>query len=103
MPATRPANSRIPASRLDLNSLSARGPLSILSREARGAVVRYELHDGVIHSAARMTYTDVSAILTERDPEVTARYTDLVPLFERMRELFEILNKRRRRRGSLSD
>ena len=35
-----------------------------------GAVVRYEMHDGVIHSDARMTYTDVNAILTDRNPEV---------------------------------
>ena len=42
--------------------------------DKRGTVVRYELHDGVIHSDARMTYTDVSAILTDKDPEVTARY-----------------------------
>jgi ribonuclease R len=66
-----------------------------------GDVVRYELHDGVIHSNARMTYTDVNAILTDRDPDVTARYHDLVPMFETMRELFEILNKRRHRRGSI--
>jgi ribonuclease R len=63
--------------------------------------VRYELHDGVIHSNARMTYTEVNAILTERDPEVIARYTELVPLFERMQALFEILNRRRHRRGSI--
>ena len=69
--------------------------------DRKGTVVRYELHDGVIHSDARMTYTDVSAILTDRDPEVMARYAPLVPLFESMLELFEILNKRRRRRGSI--
>ena len=63
--------------------------------------MRYELHDGVIHSNARMTYTEVNAILTDRDPEVIAKYTELVPLFERMRELFEILNRRRHRRGSI--
>jgi ribonuclease R len=55
----------------------------------------------VIHSNARMTYTDVNAILTERDPAVTARYEELVPLFELMRELFEVLNRRRHRRGSI--
>src|SRR5678809_1199348 len=33
-----------------------------------GAVVRYEMHDGVIHSDERMTYTDVNKILTDRDP-----------------------------------
>ena len=45
-------------------------------RPRAATVVRYELHDGVIHSDARMTYTDVNAILTDQDPEVTARYRD---------------------------
>ncbi|MCX6552851.1 MAG: ribonuclease R [Acidobacteria bacterium] len=67
----------------------------------RGDVVRYEVHDGVIRSGARMTYTAVNAVLTERDPETLAAYAGLVPLFERMRELFEVLNKRRHRRGSI--
>jgi ribonuclease R len=66
-----------------------------------GEVVRAEFHDGVINSDARMTYTAVNAILTDRDPAVIAEYRDLVPMFERMRELFEILNARRRRRGSI--
>jgi ribonuclease R len=48
-----------------------------------------------------MTYTAVNAILTERDEAVTAQYRELVPMFELMRELFEILHARRRRRGSI--
>ena len=67
----------------------------------RGDVVRYEVHDGVIHSTERMTYTDVNAILTERDTATVARYERLVPAFELMGELFAILNARRRRRGSV--
>ena len=47
-----------------------------------------------------MTYTDVNAILTDRDEQTMARYVELVPMFELMRELFEILNARRRR-GSI--
>src|SRR6476659_8559677 len=66
----------------------------VMDIDRKGTVVRYELHDGVIHSDARMPYTDVSAILTDKDPEVTARYQPLVPLFEMMRELFEILHAR---------
>ena len=66
-----------------------------------GTVVRYEIHDGVIHSNARMTYTEVHQILTERDPETIARYRELVTLFEKMHVLFKILNKRRHRRGSI--
>ncbi len=73
----------------------------LMEVDRRGSVVRYELHDGVIHSKARMTYTEVSAILTLRDPETIGRYEALVPLFETMRDLFEILNKRRHRRGSI--
>jgi ribonuclease R len=73
----------------------------LMEVDPRGAVVRYELHDGVIHSDERMTYTDVNAILTDHDPTVTARYRALVPLFEQMRDLFEILNRRRHRRGSI--
>ncbi len=73
----------------------------LMEVDPKGNVVRHELHDGVIHSNARMTYTQVSAILTDHDPAITAQYAPLVPLFETMHELFEILNRRRRRRGSI--
>jgi ribonuclease R len=73
----------------------------LMEVDRRGSVVRYELHDGVIHSDARMTYTEVSAILTDRDPAAISAYKPLVPLFESMHELFGILNRRRQRRGSV--
>jgi ribonuclease R len=73
----------------------------LMEVDRRGHVVRYEMHDGVIHSDARMTYTAVNAILTDGDPAAIAEYKELVPLFEQMRELFDILNARRRRRGSI--
>ena len=67
----------------------------------RGDVVRYEMHDGVIRSDARMTYTAVNAILTDKDPATISQYHQLVPMFGLMGELFEILNARRHRRGSV--
>ena len=73
----------------------------LMEVDRSGTVVRYELHDGVIHSAARMTYTTVNAILTDRDETVMEAYRPLVPLFELMRELFEVLNARRRTRGAI--
>ena len=73
----------------------------LMEVDARGDVVRYQLHDGVIHSDARMTYTAVNAIVTDHDPAEMARYEPLVPLFVRMRELFGTLNERRHRRGSI--
>jgi ribonuclease R len=73
----------------------------LMEVNARGDVVRYEMHDGVIRSDARMTYTAVNAILTEKDPATIEQHRELVPMFELMRELFEILNARRHRRGSV--
>jgi len=73
----------------------------LMEVDRRGNVVRYEVHDGVINSNARMTYTAVNAILTERDPGAIEEYRELVPMFEMMRELFQILHQRRRRRGSI--
>jgi len=73
----------------------------LMEVDRRGNVVRYEMHDGVINSDARMTYTAVNAILTDHDPAVAAQYRELVPLFEMMHELFDILHARRRRRGSI--
>jgi ribonuclease R len=73
----------------------------LMEVDRQGNVVRYEMHDGVINSDARMTYTAVNAILTDRDPEAMFEYQPLVPMFEQMKELFDILNRRRRRRGSI--
>src|SRR5207248_1249267 len=66
-----------------------------------GQVMRYELHDGVINSNERMTYTAVNSIVTDRDPELLSRYESLVPMFELMKELFVVLNDARHRRGSI--
>lgn len=67
----------------------------------QGDVVRYEMHDGVIHSRARMTYDAVNGIVATKDAALRETYRDLVPTFELMLELFEVLNGRRRRRGSI--
>ncbi|MGE3278063.1 MAG: ribonuclease R [Vicinamibacterales bacterium] len=67
----------------------------------RGDVVRHEIHDGVIRSRERMTYTAVNTLLTGDDPELAARYAPVLPMFRDMHALFEILHARRRRRGSI--
>jgi ribonuclease R len=60
----------------------------------------FEIVEGVIRSAERMTYTAVHSIL-EGDPETRARYASLVPQFERMKRLAVLMNKRREERGSI--
>jgi ribonuclease R len=72
----------------------------IMQLDATGRIESYEIVEGVIRSAARMTYTDVHAIL-EGDAAVRARYAQLVPNFERMRKLAGLMNDRREERGSI--
>jgi ribonuclease R len=73
----------------------------LMTIDGHGHVVSYRLVEGVIKSAARMTYTNVAKILVDRDPVVSVHYRDLVPHFRLMEELCGILNARRRRRGSI--
>jgi ribonuclease R len=72
----------------------------IMQLDADARIQSYEICEGVIRSAARMTYTDVHAIL-EGDAETRARYPSLTPGFERMRLLAGLMNKRREERGSI--
>jgi ribonuclease R len=73
---------------------------ALLEIDAHGDVVSQEFVRGVIRSAERMTYTAVYGILN-RDPELRERYQPLVRRFEQMEALALILNRKRRRRGSI--
>jgi len=73
----------------------------LMEIDRRGRVVRYELHDGVIRSDARMTYTTVEAILTGHDPKIRRRHAALVPLCKLMETVYRRLHARRVRRGSI--
>jgi ribonuclease R len=72
----------------------------VMQLDPEGRIESYEIVEGVIRSAARMTYTEVHAIL-EGDSEARTRYAALVPEFERMRTLAGLMNKRREERGSI--
>src|SRR3954469_9246066 len=72
----------------------------IMEIDHRGEIVGYDLCEGVIRSAERMTYTGVNAIL-EGDAPLRKRYAPLVQNFELMRDLAQILNRKRQRRGSI--
>ena len=72
----------------------------VMEIDHEGEVVGHELHQGVIRSAERMTYTNVNLVI-EGDEAQRQRYAALVPDFERMRELAMILNRKRERRGSI--
>jgi ribonuclease R len=72
----------------------------VMEIDHQGDIVGYEISEGVIRSAERMTYTDVNLCL-EGDAHARKRYAHLLNQFELMRELEEILNRKRQRRGSI--
>jgi ribonuclease R len=80
----------------------------VMEIDGRGEVLGYEVCEGIIRSAKRMTYTQVQAILnsgtdaaTDVDKAVRAEFIDLVTNFEQMYELALKLNRKRHRRGSI--
>ena len=69
--------------------------------DRRGRFIDRKVYKSVIRTKERMTYTNVNAILTDRTPELEKRYARLIPDFERMFALYEILRVRREGRGSI--
>ena len=72
----------------------------VMQLDPQGRILSYEVLEGVIRSAARMTYTTVHAIL-QGDSEARASYPELTLHFENMHTLAMLMNKRREARGSI--
>ncbi len=69
--------------------------------DSTGEVVSHDIFKSVIHSAHRMVYDDVSDILEKNTQELISKYDDIYEEILIMKELAEILHKKRDLRGSL--
>ena len=72
----------------------------LMEIDGRGEVLGYEVCEGILRSARRMTYTQVQGVL-DGNLETRAEFAELAPEFERMHELALKLNAKRHRRGSI--
>ena len=72
----------------------------VMELDPQGELVNYELGEGVIRSARRMTYTDVNAVI-EGDRALRSKFGSLAGSFDLMYELAKILNRKRVKRGSI--
>lgn len=70
--------------------------------DSNGTIVHHEIFQSVIQTTERMTYTAVNEILAEENAETTKRYQALVPMFQLMKELHQILEARRNQRGAIN-
>ncbi|HEY3119343.1 MAG TPA: ribonuclease R, partial [Vicinamibacteria bacterium] len=72
----------------------------VIELDAEGRVGKTEFHDGVIKSAARMTYPDAQKIV-DGDAALTGRYAHVAPLLKDMDTLARLMRQRRHERGAL--
>ncbi|MFI3208382.1 MAG: ribonuclease R [Eubacteriales bacterium] len=73
----------------------------IMTIDKKGEVIDYEIAETVIHVDERMTYTSVKKILTDKDEEECTKYEALIPMFQLMQELADVLREKRHHRGSI--
>ena len=85
-----------------LNAGCDRLALSCLMEiDDKGNIVGHKLAETVIKVDERMSYTSVNKIIEDKDNEEIAKYERLVPMFNLMKELADILREKRRKRGSI--
>jgi ribonuclease R len=68
---------------------------------ADGKLGKYQFYEAVMRSAARLTYTQVAAMVIERKMAPRRKYTELVPHLDNLYYLYKLLRKRRERRGAI--
>ena len=73
----------------------------IMDVDEKGTVVNHTIAETVIHVKERMTYTSVKKILEDQDETEREKYKELVPMFEMMAHVADILREKRNRRGSI--
>lgn len=66
-----------------------------------GVVIGHDIFESVINTTERMTYTDVYKIVELKDEALRARYENLVPMFDHMKDLSALLRGHREKRGAV--
>lgn len=73
----------------------------LMDIDANGKIINHKICESVINVDRRMSYTSVSAIVEDHDPTETEKYKELVPMFELMLHVSELLRTIRHERGSI--
>ncbi|MGF1547968.1 MAG: ribonuclease R [Thiotrichales bacterium] len=66
-----------------------------------GRLQTYRFFEAVMCSWARLTYTEVAAMVVERDPDRRAAYAELVPHLDELHALYRALRATRDKRGAI--
>ncbi|MDD5301393.1 MAG: ribonuclease R [Gallionella sp.] len=66
-----------------------------------GDIGKYRFYPSVMHSQARLTYTQVAAMLAEPDGDLAKKNASIVPHLQHLYELYQKLLKAREKRGAI--
>ena len=69
--------------------------------DGRGEIVSFRFYPAVFRSQARLTYTEVAAMLEDTGGEAAQRHRKLLPHMQNLHRLYAILAKARERRGAI--
>ena len=72
-----------------------------MTLDENGAVRKTRFHNGILKSHARLTYDQVSEMLTDTGSVLREEYAPLVPMIEELHSLYKVLAKKRRKRGAI--
>ncbi|MBI3045792.1 MAG: ribonuclease R [Betaproteobacteria bacterium] len=88
-----------------LCSLNPRVPRLAVACDMRvgadGDITSYKFYPAVFRSHARLTYTEVAAMLDDEGGEVARRHRALLPHVQNLHRLYRVLVKARERRGAI--
>lgn len=68
---------------------------------ANGKITRYQFHEAVFRSHARLTYTQVFAMVEQNDQALQKQFSALYPYLQELFALYRVLHKSRKKRGSI--
>jgi ribonuclease R len=68
---------------------------------ARGEIKAYQFYPAVMHSAARLTYTEVASVLTNTKGPEAAKRADLLPQLQDLYGVYKSLHAARQKRGAI--
>ena len=72
-----------------------------MSINANGKVTRSHFYQAVMHSHARLTYDEVSDLLTDQHSQAAKDHADLAPHLQHLHDLYQVLLSQRTERGAI--
>ncbi len=69
--------------------------------DTEGEMISYQFMSAVMHSAARLTYTNMAKMVVDKNPGLRKRYARIIDHLDDLYSLYKAMRKARERRGSI--